>query len=341
MTIYFIIFIFLLLLFCFTFRYEFFNPVDPDNFTPNNANLENTTPNINANNNTINANNNTINAAPAERVSAGGLVAFGNQSAMPIARGSPPMWSFWHNLDESQIPTIVKTNFECIKNLYPNWKLIVLTNDNINDYIPKDVIELGENLYITHKTDLYRLYVLKEYGGLWIDSSVLIKDTSFINSLYNTCLEQGKIAMFDTVFDNNTSGYPCLESWFIMSPIPHHYITEMWYNEFVKAIKLGFKKYRKLISSQVNVKHIYKYREYLTIHACLQYLIQKNSKPINDIIVFKSEETMYFIQEQCSWDADKYRETFLKYASSLPCIKLRGGEREIMADYDTSIYYFI
>lgn len=251
----------------------------------------------------------------------------------------PRLWSFWHNLD-SDTPIIVKTNFECIKRIYPNWQLIVMTDDNVHEYIPKHLVELVSDLYITHKTDLYRLYVLREYGGLWIDSSVLIKDTNFINSLYKTCLVHNKIALYDTTFDNNTTGYPVLESWFIMSPIPHHYIIEMWYNEFLKAIKLNFKEYKKHISQQnIHVKHVYKDSEYLTIHVCLQYFIQTNPKILNDIIIFKSEENMYYIQELAGWDIDNYREMFLKTAPNIPCIKLRGGERYVMTDYDANLYY--
>jgi len=258
-------------------------------------------------------------------------------SAERIDNTVPQIWSFWHNFNEC--PNIVKTNFECIKRVYTNWQLIVLTNDNVHEYVPKDVIDAAFNLQIMHKADLYRLYVLKEYGGLWIDSSVLIKDVNFMNQLYNICLEHGRISLFDTPYPNNTSGYPVLENWFIMSPTPHHPITQMWYNEFLKAVKMGFKEYRKLISPQVNVNHIYGDGEYLTMHGCIQYIIQTNSKLLQNIIVYQSKDNMFYIQEQCGWDAKKYREIFIKHAQSLPCIKLRGGERDIMADYDAHEYY--
>ena len=271
----------------------------------------------------------TLNATPAERVSAGG--SYG---------GYPPVWSFWHNLDDPDTPTIVKTNFKCIKEVYPDWQLIVMTKDNVDKYSPRDVIDAASNLQIMHKADLYRLYVLKEYGGLWIDSSVLIKDTNFVNELYKTCLEQNKIGLFEITQPTNTSGYPALENWFIMSPIPRHPVVELWYNEFLKAIKMGFKEYRRLISAKVNVKHIYKNSEYLTMHACIQYLIQTNPKLLEYMIIYKSEDSMFYIQEQCSWDIDKYRDGFIKFAKFLPCIKLRGGERDIMRDYNTYNYYY-
>lgn len=237
------------------------------------------------------------------------------------------IWTFWHNLDDS--PTIVKTNFEFIQKKYPDWVLIVLTNENISYYVDTDIIKLVKAKGITHKTDLYRLYVLKNHGGLWIDSSVIIQDSDFINKLYDTCLKNGKIALFHTNFVG-------LESWFIMSPCTDHYIITAWYIEFLKANIIGFKEYRRLIEKQID-NYIYDtFGLYLTIHACLKILIEQHPTILDNIIIHKSEDSMFFIQKQINWNSKLYRDAFLNLITQLPCIKLRGEERKIMHDFNVN-----
>lgn len=255
---------------------------------------------------------------------------FSEQTELFVSKLSsiPIIWSFWHDLNDC--PTIVKTNFKRIKRDFTQFKLIILTNDNIHKFIDKNVIDLVQDKIIPHQTDLYRLFILKKYGGLWIDSSVILRNVDFIKNLYTTCVGLDKIALFETQFDNNDTGLPVLENWFILSPKPNNYIINLWYNELIKANKVGFDVYKDLIEKNVQVAHVYIYGDYLTMHACLQYILQTQPEVLKDILVYKSEDSMFYIQEQCGWNANKYRDTFFKFAHTLPCIKLRGGERKIM-----------
>ncbi len=245
------------------------------------------------------------------------------------------IWIYWDSL--YSIPNIIKTNVECITKLYKDWKVIFLNKYNIHYYIPRNIIRLANGYIVQHKTDLYRLYLLKHYGGLWLDAGILVKDVDFINSLYHQCICTNKIGLYDiTKFYNNNTGFPIIENWFVMSPRPNHYIINMWYEQFIKALKIGFKQYR----HEIEVCTIYEYEEYLTMHACMQYLIQNNQDILHDIILHHSEDDMFYLQNISDWDVNHFKQTFLNIGSTLPCIKLRGTERNLVNDLDANTTYY-
>lgn len=86
------------------------------------------------------------------------------------------IWFCWfQGLDNA--PLIVKKCYESLKkNLY-NHKIVIITADNITDYVefPTYIIEKWNKGIITntHMTDLLRLELLIKYGGTWIDATVL------------------------------------------------------------------------------------------------------------------------------------------------------------------------
>tara|TARA_B100000902_G_C27317765_1_gene922423 strand:- start:1965 stop:3779 length:1815 start_codon:yes stop_codon:yes gene_type:complete len=81
-----------------------------------------------------------------------------------------------------------------IKNIYYNnlkfskkfgYNLILLTKENISDYInvPKNFYNLASNF----QSDICRYYVLNKYGGIWLDSDVIIYNNMdlLVNKLGN------------------------------------------------------------------------------------------------------------------------------------------------------------
>ena len=74
----------------------------------------------------------------------------------------------------------------------PDKDIIVLTSKNFLEYVsfPGYIIDKYKKGFIenAHFSDLLRLELLNTYGGLWIDSTVLvtdkINDTFFDNELF-------------------------------------------------------------------------------------------------------------------------------------------------------------
>lgn len=89
------------------------------------------------------------------------------------------IWQFWDSGLENA-PDIVKSCISSIDKYEPDKRHIILNMDNIKDYveIPQryyDLLKLGK-MGMAHFSDILRTYLLCEYGGCWIDSTVLLTD---------------------------------------------------------------------------------------------------------------------------------------------------------------------
>lgn len=89
------------------------------------------------------------------------------------------IWVFWWQ-GEEDLPDIVKG---CINNLLDkrgSHNVVVITKYNYNKYIsiPKYILEKVENgvITITHFSDIIRMMLLAEYGGIWLDSTIFLKN---------------------------------------------------------------------------------------------------------------------------------------------------------------------
>ena len=83
-----------------------------------------------------------------------------------------PIWTFWWQ-GEKNMPPIVSACYTYIKT--NNKNVFLLTKDNIHKYVnlPEGIyekVEKGEISY-THLSDILRLTLLAEKGGMWIDTT--------------------------------------------------------------------------------------------------------------------------------------------------------------------------
>ena len=91
-----------------------------------------------------------------------------------------PIWVCWLQ-GENKMPSIVKKCLESITNHSNGHSVNLITIDNYSEYIDIDKKFLQRyyngTLLPAHLADLFRLKLLADYGGLWIDATIyLIKD---------------------------------------------------------------------------------------------------------------------------------------------------------------------
>lgn len=82
---------------------------------------------------------------------------------------------FWDSgLDSS--PDIVKLCFKSVKKFYSDYNIVFLDKNNIEKYIDKDnhIYKMAKNkdIPIQTFTDYLRFYLMYNYGGFWVDSTV-------------------------------------------------------------------------------------------------------------------------------------------------------------------------
>lgn len=93
---------------------------------------------------------------------------------------SNKVWICWFQGMENA-PEIVKKCYESVKRNMPGKEIIVLTDENIGDYVKfPDFIQKKYEAGIitrTHMTDILRLELLISYGGLWLDATVFCSES--------------------------------------------------------------------------------------------------------------------------------------------------------------------
>lgn len=87
------------------------------------------------------------------------------------------IWQCWLQGKE-KMPEIIKACTESVIKQNPDKQVILITYDNLNEYInlPNYVIEKHRQSIIpyAHFSDIIRLALLKQYGGVWIDSTIYL-----------------------------------------------------------------------------------------------------------------------------------------------------------------------
>ena len=113
---------------------------------------------------------------------------------------SNKIWICWFQGMENA-PELVQKCYNSVANNNPNSEVIVITSENMSQYVtfPDYIIDKWKKGIITHThmTDLMRLELLINYGGLWLDATVLCTGKApdyFYNSelFFYQCLKPGR-----------------------------------------------------------------------------------------------------------------------------------------------------
>ncbi len=92
------------------------------------------------------------------------------------------IWIMWLQGEES-MPELVKICYNTIKANAGSHPVVLLTEENYREYVslPANIMEKIQKGIIdrTHTSDIIRSYLLKEYGGIWVDATILINDRKF------------------------------------------------------------------------------------------------------------------------------------------------------------------
>ncbi len=88
-----------------------------------------------------------------------------------------PIWTFWWQ-GLSQAPTIVQRCIQSMQRHSNGHPVIVVTKENYHHYVklPSHILEKVKNqkISITHFSDILRMNLLAEHGGLWLDSTIFV-----------------------------------------------------------------------------------------------------------------------------------------------------------------------
>jgi hypothetical protein len=236
------------------------------------------------------------------------------------------IWMFW---DKIEIPIDIQNIIDHNKKVLTDWEIIILNNNTIHDYIKEFPKKYNSISRIQQKSDWIRLYLLKNYGGVWSDISIIYNDVSKINKLWEQSPNYDYTAFYKGEKLNGI--YEIVENWFIMCE-KNSKIISLYLNEYEKAIEEGFLSYKKRIIEEgtiINKNNNTHNHIYFIAYYCLQHVLQ-HLKQIPPMNLLNSFDSMFYLTKKCGW---KYNTTcrrnqFKSKKYKLPYIKLTRIDRK-------------
>jgi len=237
------------------------------------------------------------------------------------------IWCYWTGPTDKNVSMIQKYN----RRHLPNWDIIFLNDSTLKKYIPL-MPKILDSVIVQAKADWIRLYLLKNYGGCWLDASIIMNSEKELDRLYETSKKMNSQL---TAFSLDKGGIPlCVENSFLMAPKESRIITE-WYNEFNSALEMGFLEYKnKIMREGIQCSAIYTGEEdtYLTQHACFMR-IHQTGKINYPMFIQRGEESLFKLQINCGWNYQCVMETIKnKNPIDIPFIKITRQSRKTGID---------
>lgn len=242
------------------------------------------------------------------------------------------IFCFWN---DEILPPLINECVKKMKRKMPDWNVILLNEKTIRKLVNESEIPLNlKRLSIQAQSDWYRLYLLYNYGGLWLDISIVLNDPDEINKMYKKVIN-GNIDIACFAFKNHyfyleSKKYPCIESWCLLTKSKNK-IIKAWLDEFEHAILIGFNQYSDYIYKNkfVLTNTEISYGVYHTIYKCFMVIVQKNNIDSNKIYIRNAEKTMCKYHMKWYWFSPIILNKLVK-CKQLSNIKLIRTDRQYL-----------
>lgn len=88
------------------------------------------------------------------------------------------IWQYWAQ-GYDNVPTIVRECLESVDTYAKDYMIVRLTDDNLSEYLdlPSFVRQKRSIFSRAFFSDLLRLILLKTYGGIWMDATIMLSGT--------------------------------------------------------------------------------------------------------------------------------------------------------------------
>lgn len=122
------------------------------------------------------------------------------------------LWAYW----DGPRPWIVEKSIFTWKKHLPDWDINVLDANSVKQY-PIDKPSSFESLSVPAKTDVIRLSLLYQYGGVWVDASTLLLEN------LDWLSQHSQHPYYGFLLHNRY-----VESWFLFCPRPKEPLLKKW-----------------------------------------------------------------------------------------------------------------
>ena len=241
------------------------------------------------------------------------------------------IFMYWH---EKEITNeLVKNNIESIKTKLPkDFKLIVYNDETIKPELSSEEYSIKDKSVIQHYSDIIRIKLLKKYGGTWMDSSILVKDFSFLEKIYKTYDDKPfDVFMYiSNVFNGgNKISEQHFENYFIVAPQNSIFINDL-HRELLKAHSIGLLNYKlQLMNENINLKNVF-HRPSDVYAICYGIIRKLNKENKYNIAYDYADFSMYKYNIGCGWNTQCIVNRYLKNKNKkdIYALKIINNERQ-------------
>lgn len=237
------------------------------------------------------------------------------------------IWAYWN---DTPIPPMVQG---CLHTWYqhnPDYTIRVVRDADL----PELLGELPASLHALspqHRADWIRLALLHQYGGIWLDASIILT-TSLAWILEQQARSHADFVGFYIQQFTTAPDYPVVESWFMAAPPNSPFIADVldeFTNECIPRFGAAYLQHLQKIGIYSElVQNIYD-PDYLNLHLCMQRVMRYGPRGYR-LQLACAEHGPFFLHEAAQWNRHRFRALFGLPAQEValpPLIKLRGNDR--------------
>jgi hypothetical protein len=243
------------------------------------------------------------------------------------------IWTFWSVKSPSYFASFC---IERWKALHPDYQVIVINEDNIVEYLPEFDMTLFNHplLPIQNVSDLIRLSLLENYGGVWLDASVFIEDR--IDEIIDIQSNQLDFFGYFDKLGEKRQIPPIVETWFLIAPKGSPFIS-LWRKELLLCFQSLNPKEHYINRDDFNllIEGYEDIKDYMLVYVAQQIVLRYYSDHFK-IMLFQSEFGPAYVNHKCGWNGVNISRFLLfeKYKNvNLPAVKLMGNARRAIDDY--------
>lgn len=138
-------------------------------------------------------------------------LSFEFSKVKPVETINPKIWQCWWQ-GEDGLKDITKVCTESVKDNCGKYSVVLITWDNYQEYVKIPSVAIRKykegKVTLTELTDIMRMNLLYQNGGLWVDTTVLVTEPitkMCVESQYFTCKEICRNHAFVSDYRWNTS----------------------------------------------------------------------------------------------------------------------------------------
>ena len=241
----------------------------------------------------------------------------------PIEPNRKVIWSFWDSDQLRDVPDDVAAIVHSWKLWAPDYQVRLLSPSSAKCYLPEVNLNAAKELKL--RTDIMRLRLLHKYGGVWMDSTVLLTRPLDIG-------DSGFVAVGIPEY-NTISLHPAdfVESWFLAAD-PGDYLVGMWAETLERVVSENHgvtagisstsiftersMRPAKLIEQHLphgdtpNANGERLWAEYLVVYTAFTHLSQTDPQfraSLDNATILDATEAGYMLQLKYDWNRERTR----------------------------------